>query len=132
MWTSSIFGAKNKDFSKFMVCPHGQGGLSQCGHFADKGDQFFQLHYCNILMDNCDLTKWIRNFYRSEKMSMRASPSCAATHPGGCTKRLMSISNVGRLGGVVRLLTFQVMWKFILVASPVSQCVFLICPILTY
>jgi len=20
-----------------MVCPHGQGGLSQCGHFADKG-----------------------------------------------------------------------------------------------
>jgi len=27
------------DFLKFMVCPHGQGGwgLSQCGHFADKG-----------------------------------------------------------------------------------------------
>jgi len=20
-----------------MVCPHGQGGLSQCGHFEDKG-----------------------------------------------------------------------------------------------
>jgi len=23
-------------FSKFMVCPHEQGGLSQCGHFSDK------------------------------------------------------------------------------------------------
>jgi len=37
MWTSALFGAKNSDFSKFMVCPHGQGGLSQCGRFADKG-----------------------------------------------------------------------------------------------
>jgi len=27
---------KTSDFSKFMVCPCGQGGLSQCGHFADK------------------------------------------------------------------------------------------------
>jgi len=24
-----------------MVCPHGQGGLSQCGHFADKGEGVF-------------------------------------------------------------------------------------------
>jgi len=22
-----------------MVCPHGQGGLSQCGHFSDKGEE---------------------------------------------------------------------------------------------
>jgi len=32
------------DFSKLMVCPHGQGkrGMSQCGHFSDKGrGQFF-------------------------------------------------------------------------------------------
>jgi len=31
---------KTSDFSKFMVCPHGQGegegGLSQCVHFSDK------------------------------------------------------------------------------------------------
>jgi len=48
MWTSAIFGAKTPDFSKFMVCPHeqgGEGGLSQCGHFTDKGrgGQFFAI-----------------------------------------------------------------------------------------
>jgi len=32
---------KTSDFSKFMVYPHGQGRLSQCGHFAVKGGQFF-------------------------------------------------------------------------------------------
>jgi len=35
------FSAKNLDFSKFMVCPHGtdKRGLTnnQCGHFSDKG-----------------------------------------------------------------------------------------------
>jgi len=30
-------GAKNFRFSKFIVCPHGQGVLSRCGHFANKG-----------------------------------------------------------------------------------------------
>jgi len=37
MWTSTLFGVTS-DFSKFMVCPHGQEGegLSQCGHFSDK------------------------------------------------------------------------------------------------
>jgi len=29
---------KSSKFSKFMVCSHGQGGLSQCGHLADKGE----------------------------------------------------------------------------------------------
>jgi len=31
----------NKFFSKFMVCPHGKKGegLSQCRHFADKGEK---------------------------------------------------------------------------------------------
>jgi len=47
MLTSALSGAKTLDFSKFIVCPHGQGGegLSQCGHFADKegGDQFFSI-----------------------------------------------------------------------------------------
>jgi len=40
MRTSALYGAKISDFSKFMMCPHGQGrGLSQCGHFADKGEE---------------------------------------------------------------------------------------------
>jgi len=40
MQTSTLFGAKNFGFLKFMVCPHGQGGrgLSQCGHFSNKGE----------------------------------------------------------------------------------------------
>jgi len=44
MWTSALFGAKTLDFSKFMVCPHGHGGggLSQCGHFADKDGSIFR------------------------------------------------------------------------------------------
>jgi len=31
---------KLRNFAKLMVCPHGQGGggLSQCGHFEDKGE----------------------------------------------------------------------------------------------
>jgi len=40
------FGAKkNSDFLKFNVFPHGQRerGLRQCGHFADKGNQFFAI-----------------------------------------------------------------------------------------
>jgi len=32
-----------------MVCPHGEGGLSQFGHFADKGDQFFAILYGRFL-----------------------------------------------------------------------------------
>jgi len=35
MRTSALFEEK-KDFSKFMVWPHGQGELSQCRHFADR------------------------------------------------------------------------------------------------
>jgi len=36
MRTSALFGAKTLIFSKLMVCPHGQGGFSQCGPFAYK------------------------------------------------------------------------------------------------
>jgi len=38
MRTSTLFGAKTSDFSKYIVCPHEQGGrgLSQCGHFVGK------------------------------------------------------------------------------------------------
>jgi len=35
----TLFGAKSSDFSKFMVCPHGQGGMSQCEQGG--GGQFF-------------------------------------------------------------------------------------------
>jgi len=40
MRISALFGAKNPVFSEFMVCPHRQKGrgLSQCGHFSDKGE----------------------------------------------------------------------------------------------
>jgi len=36
MRTFALFGAKTAEFSKFKVCPHRQGGLSQCRHFVDK------------------------------------------------------------------------------------------------
>jgi len=40
-----FFVQKTKDFSKFMICPQGKGGLSQCRHFVDKGEggQFFAI-----------------------------------------------------------------------------------------
>jgi len=41
MRTSALFGAKTKDFSKFMMCPHGQGA---------RGGQFFAV-LCGHLMD---------------------------------------------------------------------------------
>jgi len=40
MRTSALFAQKTSDFSKFIVCPHGQGGLSQYGHFTNKEGQF--------------------------------------------------------------------------------------------
>jgi len=53
MQTSAISGAKTSDFSKFMVCPRGQGakGLSLCGYFAAKGrgGQFFAI-LCGCLL----------------------------------------------------------------------------------
>jgi len=30
---------KTSNFSKFMVSPHGQGGLSQCGHIRTRGEE---------------------------------------------------------------------------------------------
>jgi len=41
MRTSAFLVQKTSDFSKCMVCPHGQGGLRQCKHFSDKGDGRF-------------------------------------------------------------------------------------------
>jgi len=37
MRTSALFGAKKLKIFKFMLCPHGQGRLSQCGHFFGEG-----------------------------------------------------------------------------------------------
>jgi len=37
MWTSALFGEKTSNFSKFMVCPHGQGELRQCEFFEQRG-----------------------------------------------------------------------------------------------
>jgi len=55
-----FFVQKLLDFSKFMVCPHGQEkeGLSQRGHFADKGEggQFFAI-LCGRLLWTAPKTK---------------------------------------------------------------------------
>jgi len=37
MRTSALLVTKTSDFSKFLVCPHGQGGSSPANIFADKG-----------------------------------------------------------------------------------------------
>jgi len=41
----ALFGVKNKNFSKFMVCPHGQGGVEPVRTFfgQGEGDQFFTI-----------------------------------------------------------------------------------------
>jgi len=44
MRTSTLLGAKNVGFLKFIVCLHGKGELNQCGHVANKwggGSIFF-------------------------------------------------------------------------------------------
>jgi len=48
---SALFGAKTSDFSKFMVCPNGQGGrrLSQYKHFVDKGGVNFSRFCADVL-----------------------------------------------------------------------------------
>jgi len=54
-----FFVQKTREFSKFMVCPHGQGWLSQCGHFSDKGGVNFSrfcadVFYGRPLSKNCN------------------------------------------------------------------------------
>jgi len=41
---------KTSDFSKFMVCSHGQGGLSQCGHFFGQRVVNFFANFCGHLL----------------------------------------------------------------------------------
>jgi len=51
MRTSALLGAKTSDFSKFMVCPHGQGGIETVRTFCGQGggDQFFVILYGRLL-----------------------------------------------------------------------------------
>jgi len=47
---------KTSDFWKFMLCPHGQEGLSQCGHFSDKKEgrvSFFWDFERKSFLDGC-------------------------------------------------------------------------------
>jgi len=70
MRTTALFGAKNIRLFEILVCPHGQGGLSQCGHFADNGgrginflrfrvDVFYGRHLIqkNIIIDRKQTTQ---------------------------------------------------------------------------
>jgi len=49
------FSAKTSNFLKFMVRPHVQGELSQCGHFADTGGKGvnFSRFYADVLYQKC-------------------------------------------------------------------------------
>jgi len=51
MWTSALFCDKNVEVLKLIVCLHGKEKLSQCGHFADKGEgnQFFAILWGRLL-----------------------------------------------------------------------------------
>jgi len=42
--TSALLGGKNIGFFKIFGVPHGQGGLSYCEQFADRG-KFFAILY---------------------------------------------------------------------------------------
>jgi len=44
----NFLAQKTSEFSKFMVCQHGQGGrgLSQCEHFSDKGEGVNFSRFC--------------------------------------------------------------------------------------
>jgi len=47
MRTFAIFGTKLPDFSKFLVYPHGLGGvLSQCRNFANNGKGINFSRFC--------------------------------------------------------------------------------------
>jgi len=40
------FWCKNVAIFEIYVCPHGQGGLSQCGHFVDKEEEVNFSRFC--------------------------------------------------------------------------------------
>jgi len=67
MRTSALFGAKTSELTKFMVCPHGQGGLSQSRHFSDKGEGV------NFLAILCGRLLWtVPNDKKNRKLKTQA------------------------------------------------------------
>jgi len=55
MWTSELFGAKILEFSKFMVCPHGQvGGVEPVWiFFGQRGEEVnFSRFFAASFMEN--------------------------------------------------------------------------------
>jgi len=53
MRTSALFGAKTSDFSKLMVCPHGQGRVDQffailCGRLLWTVPDYMYLKWCSL------------------------------------------------------------------------------------
>jgi len=67
---------KTPDFSKLMVCSHGQGrrGLSQCGHFADKGEgSIFRNFVRTSFMDGLLFKTAIFLLRRGQKLELNAS-----------------------------------------------------------
>jgi len=59
--TSEFLDQKTSDFLKFMVCPHGQGGLSHCGQGG--WGQFFSL-FCGRLLWTVHKGTCIDLYYR--------------------------------------------------------------------
>jgi len=53
MRTFALFGAKTSDFSKILVCLHGQGGrgLSQCGQGGGREESIFHNFVRTSFMD---------------------------------------------------------------------------------
>jgi len=65
MRTTALFGAKTSDFSKLIVRPHGQEGrgLSQCGHFADKGGSIIRDFVRTSFLDSSYYTLFHRQMH---------------------------------------------------------------------
>jgi len=51
MRTSALFDSNASDFSKVVMCTHGQGWLSQCEHFADIRGSIFHDFVPTSFMD---------------------------------------------------------------------------------
>jgi len=72
------------DFSKYMVCLHGQGGLSQCGHFVDKRKGVNFLRFCADVFYGRPLNSDANNLYRS------VSPTI---YKQNFSKKIMKLAN---------------------------------------
>jgi len=68
MRTSALFGAKNFGFFEIYGVSARAGGLSQCGHFSDKGVNFFAI-LCGRPLWTAPFHVWLTSpdFFRGEK-----------------------------------------------------------------